>query len=245
MNKPIKFGVGQAVTRKEDDRAPARHRPLCRRPRARQRVACGRAALAACACALSHGCDEGAEHARRAPPADGGRYRRARTHAVRGHTAGRRRPGADLSGAGARGGTPCRRCHRFRRRADARPGARCGGGDRAQLGAAAAGDRRGRRAQAGRAAGLAGPPRQSRIRDDAGRRGRDQAGVRAGRAHRLAYGRQPAPRHQLSRHPRRRRRIRCDGRSHHTDDREPGQPRGPRHHLRPRAQDRAATGCGW
>ena len=64
---PTRFGVGQAVTRKEDDADPARGGPLCRRFRAGADAARRRPALAARARALPyHRCGDRARHAGRA-----------------------------------------------------------------------------------------------------------------------------------------------------------------------------------
>ena len=72
-----------------------------------------------------------------------------------------------------------------------------------------------------------------------GERAATAARFRSGGAHRVAHARQPAAGHQLSRHPRRGRRIRRGARPRHADARQPGQPRHPRHACRRRAEDRA------
>ena len=66
----MKFGVGQSSVRKEDDALLRGARPLCGRSCAGEPAACGGAALAACACALSH-------HRRREGPRDARRGARA------------------------------------------------------------------------------------------------------------------------------------------------------------------------
>ena len=80
--------------------------------------------------------------------------------------------------------------------------------DRGRLAAAAACDRRRGGARARRAAGVGRPAGQSRLRNRSSATRRDQGGLRAGRAHGRVDHRQPAAGHQLHGYPRRDRRIR-------------------------------------
>ena len=159
----MKFGIGQAVTRKEDDPILRGSRPLRRRSRAGRRPARGGAALAARACALPHhGCGGRARHAGRPARADRRGHRRSRRRC----RARWRCPGVEikvppLSDPRARRGAPRRRCDRLRGRRDDRAGARCGRSDRDRVGAAAARGRCRGGVEPGCAAGLAGPARQS------------------------------------------------------------------------------------
>ena len=238
---PTKFGIGQPVTRKEDD-ALLRGAGRYGRPRAGGRAARGGAALAACACALSHhGCREGARAAGRArwcSPAP--TPQSSATCRARGRSPERQDRGAALSDAGARRGAPCRRRGRLRGRRHDRAGARRRRGDRGRMGAAAARDRRRRGAQAG--APQVWPGARPAIS-----RSRRRSAMRA------------RPRRRL-----RRRRARCRSRSStsasspiisipapsspnttraprppHADARQPGQPCRARRAVRSRAQDRA------
>ena len=140
--------------------------------------------------------------------------------------------GAALSGAGAGRGSPCRRCGRLRGRRHAGAGEGCRRSHRHRMAAAAARDRRGGGAGAGRGAGLAGPAGQSCLRGGARQPGPDRKGDGGRAAHGVADAGQPAPGHQLSRHPRRHRRIRRGRRPPDADARQPGQSLPARHPVR-------------
>ena len=226
----MKFGIGQPVTRKEDDALLRGAGPLCRRSCAAGLPACGGAALAACACALSH-------RRRRQGARDAGRALVL--------------TGADTAELGhlpCQGEVPDTTIDVPPYPVLARDEVRHVGdavafvvadtveraqgrrrGDRDRLGAAAACDRRRRGARAGRAAGVAEARAAiSRSRPTLGDARATARRLRRSRAHAVSLDAgQSAAGRQLSRHPRRRRRIR----------------RARRTASRSRCRARAATSC--
>ena len=242
----MKFGVGQAVHAQGGRRAPARRRALCRRSCAGRPAARRGAALAARACALPH-------HRRREGQGHAGRARScspAPTSPSSATCRARRRCRAPKIVVPP---YPILARDEVRHVGDAVAFVVADTLDQARdaaeaieieweplphvIGAAAALAR-------GRAAGVAGPARQSRFRDRrSATRAATDARVRAGRAHGVAHARQSAPRHQLSRHPRRRRRIRR-GDAHHAHAGQPGQPRRARRAVRACSRSRPSR-CAW
>ena len=207
------------------------------RPRALRggHCAAGRAhrrggALSSRPCALpDHQCGARAGDARRPSRPDGKRRQRPRQSALC------RAPARPLGGCAAlsdprrRGGSPRwrRRCfHRGRYR---RAGARRSRSDRDRLATAAARRVGSGRAQAGRAAGVAGAQEQHRVHADDRRRESDCARLCGGGEGGVARRGQPASRHQFSRYPRRDRRVRRGERPHHPDARQPGLASAARH----------------
>ena len=150
---------------------------------------------------------------------------------------------AALSGAGARRGASCRRrrrvrgCRHARCRRATPPRRSRSNGSRCRMWSAA-------EAALAPGAPLVWPdrPRQCRFRSHVRRPRQERRSLRQGRARGVAEDRQSAAGHQLSRYPRRGRRIRCGARPLHADARQPGQPRHPRRHLR-HPEDLAPTRC--
>ena len=242
----MKFGVGQAVTRKEDDRscaAPAAMSPIMRRP-----VRCTPSCCA--------------RRTRMRASGSPTRRRRARMPGVR-LVLDRRRHRASSARcramAGCRGVDdrvppyPVLARDEVRHVGDAVAFVVADTLEQARDAAEAIEieweplphvDRRRRGARAGRAAGLAGPARQCRVRDrrSATRPQPSAAFAQAARMVSLTIVNQRLVTNYLDT-----RGVVAEydaaARSHHADARQPGQPRDPRHALRPRAQDPAATRC--
>ena len=212
-----KFGVGQAVTRKEDDpllrgagryvgrssRPPACCMPSCCARRMRMRASASPTRRAR------------ARHAGRPPRADR-RGHRASSGRCRARSAlpGRRDRGAALSGPRARRGAARRRCaspssspRRSSRRATPPKRSRSTGSRCRTWSTPRPRSTHGAPRRCGRT-GPAIVAFETTLGDAAAT---EAAFASAARTVSLTR-RQPAPRHQLSRHPRRRRRIRCRGR---------------------------------